>query len=256
MTESRENNQDRENHSENNQENRRDTMRSVVAKLLNLALHPNTPKGEKDAAMDRATQIMAKYNIAQHEAILKDGIDINDTMTEEVMDMFYSYQSQGWEAYLGQYIGKAFDVEIILKKARYSDESDKINFLGNSGDVGNTVYFFDYLQMLISGEARLLFKKISDRNDFGMGAGRKIGERLEELYLKVQAAMPSDCTALVIVKKGAVSTFVKNKYPNMGQTRGKSVRNWGAYDKGKDYGSRVSLGKGIAGNSPSKQIGG
>jgi len=251
MTEYTENNP--ENPSENTR--RRDTMRGIVAKLLNLAMHTGTPKHEADTAMVRATEIMAKYNIAHHEAILKDNKRIEDTMTEVLMDMFYSYKSQGWEAFLGKGIADAFDCEILIsQKANWSGENDKISFLGNDQDVANVAYFFDYLQMLVAGESRQRYIKIGDRNDFGMGASRRIGERLKVLYDKTAKAMPSNCTALIVVKKGAVSAFVKQKYPRTGTIYSKQVRNGDAYYSGKSYGNTVGLSKGVGGASPTPQI--
>ena len=47
---------------------RRDTMRRVVGKLLTLALHEKTPTHEAETAMQRATEIMTKYNISKYES--------------------------------------------------------------------------------------------------------------------------------------------------------------------------------------------
>jgi len=241
-----------ENQAENPSENRRQTMRSVVAKLLNLAMHEKTGKHEAETAMARATEIMAKYNIARHEAILKSNIRMEDTMTEENMEMFYAFRSQSWEAYLAKGIACSFDCDMILKRASRgfgNQENDMVCFLGNDDDVANCCYFFDYLQMLVGGESRKRYKKISDRNDFGTGASRRIGERLKELNRRQAEMLPTDCTALVLVKKGSVTEYVKKKHPRVGSVYGKRAQNGEVVAQGKAFGNTVGLSKGVG--SPS-----
>ena len=234
---------------------RRDPMRRVVGKLLALALHEKTPTHEAETAMQRATEIKAKYNISKYEAMLKSTTHMEDTMIEEQVEMYYSYRTQNWEAQLGKVIGDAFDCRtILLRKKLHSGNNDCLTFLGNDSDIANVMYFFDYLQMLIAGEARQQFDLVSDRNSFALGAAERIGERLEDLYKRIEKIMPSDCTALVVIKKDAVSTFVKEKYPYL-KSSGKcrAIRNHNAYRKGQKYGNSVSLSKGIGGE-PRQQL--
>ncbi len=251
--------------SENSSENRRDTMRSVLGKLLNLAMHEGTPEHEAAAAMSRATEIMVKYNIVQSEAIRSENVRIEDTMIEAEESTFYKFRSQSWEATLGNGIAKAFDCQIMLRKASdWGGENDKIVFVGNNRDIADVLFFFGYLRMMVGGEARKRYKKIGDRQDFAAGASTRIGDRqdfaagastrigdrLGELY-KLQAKMlPGDTMALVIVKKGAVSTYIKKKYPKMGTFSAKSVRNGGAYSSGGSYGNTVGLSKGHSAPAP------
>lgn len=68
------------------------------------------------------------------------------------------------------------------------------------------------------------------------------------MYKHKEAGMDKNCTALVVVKKGAVTEKVKELYPNLRKSSvGQSSTNWRAFDSGKKDGEKINLNRPVEG---------
>jgi hypothetical protein len=82
-------------------------------------------------------------------------------------------------------------------------------------------------------------------------------ERLLELYRRVQEIIPSDCRALVLVKKQEVDEFKAKEFPRL-QKGSKITMNGSraAFEAGKEAGKKVNLSRPIGNDGQARtQIG-
>lgn len=236
-------------------EQRKQEMIRRIMKLLELGnAEKNSNEHEREAAMNKAAQLMAEEAISYGD-LRSEKPDKNSFIRFDVDGSTVAKQT--WESYLAGGISSSFDCQIVNTYARQSDNHWIIAFMGDKGDVEIAVFFFKSLRRTITQMAKLNANG-NGRNNYCLGMVMTISERLEALYKKREAFIPSDCTALIVVKKDAIKEFVKDQFPHL--VSGRRARLTGdiaSYHKGVRDGHKVNLNRPIEGsNSRSAQIGG
>ncbi len=234
---------------------RKQEIISRIMKLLELGnAEKNSNEFEREAAMDKAAKLMAEEAISYED--LRAGKPKNNSFVRFDVDGS-TVAKQNWESALAAGISRSFDCQVVNTWARESDNHWVIAFLGDKGDVEISVFFFKSLRRTITMMAKLNADG-RGRANYCFGMVLTISERLEALYKKRGEFIPSDCTALIVVKKDAVTEFVHQQFPRL--VSGKRIRLGGdiaAYHKGVKDGHKVNLNRPIeGGGSRTAQIGG
>lgn len=227
-------------------------IKDKIRKLIALASSP--VEAEAKLAMEKAGELMAKYELSIAEVRESEGHDIKD-MVEDVFVNGVGDRRRNWEAMLGHAISQAFDAEIILSSGGQID-SWGVHFIGHKSDVELVVFFHKHLRRHVWGMARMNYKTKHDRESYCFGAVETLRKRLNDMYKRKQEVMDESCTALVVVKKGAVSEKVKELYPNLRKSSiGQRSTNWRAFDSGKKDGEKINLNRPVGGSEQTAQIG-
>ena len=215
-----------------------------IMKLMELGnAENNSNPHEREAAMNKAAQMMADYSI--------DFADLRSEKPKE--DVFVTIEVDGsadtkvdYESRLAFCIAHAFDCEMINTHRKGPWQ---IVFLGTKTDLEISVFFFKHLRRTISAMARLKFPKDfkHSRKNYCFGLVITVGERLQDLYKRREAFIPTDCRALVVVKKEGLKTFFDNAFPD--RTKGRRVQfsgNYQAFHDGKSDGKNINLSRPIS----------
>jgi len=219
-------------------------MIQKITKLLNLSDEgKNENPHEREVAKRMAAKLMAEHAISFFEIEANgNGQEKKPALTEEqVGSLTQKYRK--WEGLLGLYIAQTWDSEIVLTKK--FDGNTIINFLGHKSDIEMVKYFFLYLRRTVGVKERLY--KGRSKNDYTFGMVNVLGQRLKELYKVRQEVTPSECRDLIVVKKDAVSAFVKQKYPRLKHTKYKHNYSQSLRDGMRD-GHEIDLSRPCASN--------
>jgi len=180
-----------------------------VQKLMTKAMHPNTPKHEVEACELKAAQFMAKYKISMTQATqTQESSDPLKGLEREDTEFIETGRSD-WGYFLAFGIARAFDCKCVSMKW-----ANRVSFMGYADDIDTCKWFFDYLQIEIYLWAEKYNKRKKERNSYAHGMVTTIVDRLKSLYNKVEEIIPSDCRALIVVKKEKVKQFAKIQFPN------------------------------------------
>lgn len=227
-----------------------ESIKATIAKLITLANDSGAHAGEAETAMERATSLMKKYNLDQAQVMMqkvKEGDSLS--AVEEKATCYYNERSYDWEHVLAWGMSPIFDCKSIrLNTPRIIDgklnQFYSMSFIGMPDDIALCLYFYDYCQNEVGLAMEKFTSKIREGNDFALGMVHRIIERLNEMYKKVkeQTSTDENCTALIVVKKDAITDFVKDKYPTL-TTRNQSTRrvDANAYAQGRAAGERIIL---------------
>jgi hypothetical protein len=259
-------------------------MLDIVDKVMKLMELGNSDKNgnphERESANKKAAELMAKWGIDYVD--LKNNKPKDDTFITLDVDGS-SEQKVDYEAALAYAIAKAFDCKIVNTfKWGSGDQAFtriwRLCFLGSKHDVEIVVYFFKFLRrtlgtMAIKSVTKESIKEANPylgrkvtaayveqaRRNYCFGMVNTIDERLQELYMKREEFIPSDCKAVMVVKKDAVEQFMRDKFPNLRYGRAVSLKgDMASFHKGKADGQRVNLSRPIDNNhgTPATQLGG
>jgi len=232
-----------------------DKIIDKIQKLIALSASP--VEAEAKLAMDKAGELMAKYEISIAEIREASGKSINSEIESITIDGIGETR-RTWEDLLGLAISNAFDSQIIMT-SRYEGYTKQwqICFIGHKNDVELCVYFHKFLRRHTWGMARTTFSKKKDQDSYCYGIVDTLKERLEEMYKKKQQMMDSTCTALVVTKKGAVDLKMNQMFPNLRlKNLNAHAKNWNAYQKGTKDGHDINISRPISNNNrQSAQLG-
>jgi len=243
-----------------------ETKEKIVARIMKMMElgreDKNSNPNERENALRMAAKLMADYSI-----------DIIDLRNGKPADSaFVTFTVEGsvdekvdYEAMLAGSIAEAFDAKVIN-----SWGSNGINwvlkFCGTKHDLEIVVYFFKYLRRTMYAMAsknvtlenvRIPYgrKRVTDKDvreaqrNYCYGMVQTIGERLTELYKKREEFIPSDCRALVVVKKEGVEKYYRDQFPNSLTSRVRRLSgDLSAFDRGGRDGRNVNLSRPIASN--------
>ena len=216
----------------------KEKVMSWVQKLLNTAMHPNTPRHEVIAAEQKAAELMAKYKISMTQATQsKESSDPLDGIEREDID-FIVEENTDWGYFLAFRIAEAFDCKSLSMRL-----DQKVCFLGYTDDVDTCKWFFNYLQIEIYLWAEKHSTLVKERNSYAHGMVMIVGERLRSLYKKVEEIIPSDCRALIVVKKEKVNQFKKQQFPHTARVL-PNLTTRSSFDQGLKDGKNLDLANG------------
>lgn len=258
-------------------EERKEAIIEKIMKLMELGNEEkNTNPHEREAAMKKAAKMMAEYSI-----------NFADLKASKKEDTFITFDVEGsseqkidYEARLANAIANAFDCKLVnkqeLNKETYTFQW-YLCFLGSKHDIDIVVYFFKFLRRTlgtmsiknvtkesIKENSQMAPRRITEayirqaRNNYCFGMVLTIKDRLDELYLKREEFIPSDCKDLVLVKKNDLNKFMHETFPNLQYSRSTSLKgDMAAYQQGKSDGHKVNLSRPIDSNhsTPSSQLG-
>lgn len=223
---------------------RKEEIISKIMKLMELGNEENnTNPHEREAASRMAAKMMAEYAI--------DFADLRSEKPKE--DVFITIEVDGsadqkidYESRLAWHIARAFDCEMINT---YRKGPWQIIFLGTKNDLEISVFFFKHLRRTISAMARLKYPtdRHHSRQNYANGLVVTVGGRLQDLYKRRAEFIPSDCTALVVVKKEGLTKFFNQTFPDRTFGRKTSLSgNLDAFHNGKVDGSKINLNRPIS----------
>jgi len=230
-----------------------------IMKLMELGREDkNSNPHERESATRMAARLMAEYSI--------DFVDLRNGKPSE--SVFVTFKIDGsadekvdFEAALANSIAKAFDCKVIN-----SDRSGhwQLHFCGTKHDLEIVVYFYKYLRRTLYAMAELnvTAENVRGRKDratpaevrqaqrnYCYGLVTTISVRLEELYVKREEFIPSDCRELVVVKKQGLEDYYQNQYPNARNARRRMLTgDMRAYDRGVVDGRSIQLNRAVSGN--------
>jgi hypothetical protein len=246
------------------------TKEEIISKIMKLMELGNSEKNdnpaEREAASRKAAQMMADYCI--NFAELRNSKPKEDTFATYDVDGSEVYKVD-YESHLAGCIARSFDCKII--NSRLSG-TWKIIFVGSKHDLEISVYFFKHIRRtmyamatknvtqenILPSESSMRIRLKEARRNYCFGLVVTIGERLEDLYKRREEFIPSDCKALVVVKKDGLEKFFHKQFPNMIKGRRIELRgDMESFHKGKEDGKRVNLSRPITNNNAgtSAQIG-
>jgi len=257
----------------------RNNIISKIMKLLELGnAEKNSDVHEQQAAANMAAKLMSDYAI--DFAHLRDVNKDTDSFVQMTVDGSDTNKVD-FEATLAYMIAKAFDCKVINTYCKIFDGplpygSWQMCFVGTKNDLEIAVFFFKYLRRTVyslaqknvtadnvrptytsSGKRKVDLKNA--KRNYCYGLVTTIGERLVDLYQRREQFIPSDCKALMVVKKDGVDKAFKEMFPNAVTRRTSSLKgDVGAYHSGKADGQRVNLSRPISNNgaAAAAQIGG
>lgn len=224
-----------------------DKIIGKIQKLMALGLgDPDSP--ESKSAMIKVALLMEQHGVASADLDEDGHIDVNKLM--EIFVSVYSKTTDAWERILGTKCALVFDCKMItITMGRGS--LPRRTFLGAESDVKLATYFYKYIRMQIMRRAEKTYKLIRDQKTYGYGCTVKVIERLEEMYAKRQEVMTSDSRALMVVKSGDVTKFANERYPSSRTQKPKACAgSYGAYQKGQNDGSKISINQQVGDTSP------
>lgn len=234
-----------------------ESVKATIAKLITLANNEGATENEARVAMERATRLMAKHNLNQAEVMMQK-VSAGEKLSavNESADCYYHEASYNWEYKLGWGLAPIFEckgvrsadhdwTEVINGNKKRPTKTYSMAFIGLPEDVALVLYFFDYCQDEVGNQMELTKFGKRQQNDFALGMVYRILERLEEMYAKVAEEIEGSttCTALIVVKKDAVSERVEQDFPKLKNAPpSKRDIDYGAFMQGRAAGDRVHLG--------------
>ena len=231
----------------NKPENMDDILRRI-AKLLAIAEDDRANPNEAAAAAGMAERIMRKFQLEHSDIITKSLKNGDDLSTEDVVA---SAKTNGtrvkivppWAVYLATRLARLTETEVRTCNVANGDKG--IRFFGYSADVKIAAWMFQYL---VATSLRLCneFKKTPEYeiygrkavNSYRLGVTAGINKNISDLIAAKQAEAASTCTALIVVKKQAIT----QKYGNFGYTNKVSkTANSDAYSRGVSDGKKIDV---------------
>lgn len=261
------------------EQNRKLEIIDKIMKLMELGnAEKNSNVNEVEAAKKMVAKLMADYSI--------DFIDLKTHKPKG--DAFVTITVEGsedqkvdYEASLAHVIAKAFDCRIInIHENKLNDGSTiydgiwRLCFLGSKHDLEIVIYFFKFLRRTmgtmsnrnvtketIKADNPMLGRRITEayinqaRYNYCYGMVNTLDDRLMDLYAKREEFIPSDCRAMVLVKKDDLEKFVHEKFPRLTHSRSRRIQgDIGAYQKGMADGKKVNLTRPIDSNQVHQQL--
>ena len=189
-----------------------------IAKCLTLAKdQAGLPEGE--AAAKRASEMMAKYRIAESE------IDLSSKSSSDICE-----DKEGWEGLcdkggkrqwicmLAGSLANTFDCQYWI-----SPSNNTLHFIGTTGDIETCLYFMDVVYGHIERESRKLLPRLDQwrkRNVFGQAAEFEVSIRLrkmkEDMDKEIKKPEYSGGYDLIIVKNDLVKQAAKDIFEERG----------------------------------------
>ncbi len=212
-----------------------------VMKLLALGdADKNNNPHERETAQRMAAKLMAEFSI--------DFVDLkaNAKKDENVFARFDVEGAEGikvnWEFSLAGAVAKVFDSKVIGSH----QQSWQLCFMGTKSDLEISIFFFKYLRRTVGVMSERRYPHIQERNNYAFGMVITLQERLEELFAKREEFIPSDCKALMVIKKDDLQKYVKEQFPNIRHSSFSFGANSDSYRNGRTDGKKINLSRPIS----------
>ena len=221
-------------------DNEKQLIMDKIKKLLRLG--ESTNENEASLAMEKAGELMEKYNITHgHLKAKLDLSNIEELSIKAGIDMCRGNTT--WEWTLAGSVAKVFDGQVIG-----SSDKNLLNFIAEKEDMELIMYFFQYIRHFLYFRAKLNFKKEADRKTYGLSAVTTVTQRLAQFRKgreKIQVETGTE--GLVLVKKDLVSQLAKQNHPFLRNVNTHYPKSFSheAYNRGVNDGNSIQLNRPI-----------
>ena len=211
-----------------------------IKKLLRLGESSN--ENEASLAMEKAGELMEKYNITHSHLKAKINLsNIEELSIKAGVNM--SFGSTTWEWVLAGSVAQVFDGKVIG-----SSNKNLLNFIAEKEDMELIMYFFQYIRHFLYWRAKINFKKEADKKTYGISAVTTVSKRLEQFRKgreKIQVETGTE--GLVLVKKDLVSQLARQNHPLLRNVPSSYPKNFStqAYNRGVNDGNSIKLNRPI-----------
>ncbi len=221
-----------------------------IMKLLSLGdENRNDNPHERENAQRLAAKLMSEYSL--------DFIDLKTNAKRE--DVFARFDIDGaegikvnWEFSLAGQVAKVLDCKVIGSQL----ESWKLCFMGTKTDLEVSIFFFKYLRRTVGVMSERRYSKIQERNNYAFGMVMTLKDRLEELFVKREEFIPSNCKDLMVIKNDDLQKYVKDQFPRIKRSSFNIGKDAHSYNRGREDGKKVNLSRPISnGSVKTQQIG-
>lgn len=225
-----------------------------IRKLFSLSKSPN--ENEAALALEKARQLMVKYNIDQTDLASKDISDIIEIDFELAKDNKPAESLSYW-------IGQAFSIRPILIMRR--DKSSKMRFIGSKTDVAVGTYIFSYMLDLIEVKSKEYIALLKAKNpnmdwrgrvltikkDYSQGFVKAVSAKLKQLkedHEKANKYETEVTNALLVVKNSLINSYVNKTIGKVNpgktfQVKYDRLHYSAGFDEGQKHGLHRGLNK-------------
>lgn len=269
---------------------------NAIKNLLNRTVEQGATPEEAAAASEKIRELLLKYNLSLADVPTNDietshVVDIKFKVGQrwqkaligvlarhnlcEIVSLVVPQNPWRWNKKKNQYV-KREPKEVDGKKIFKARDADHVILVGLPANIEIVTYLYKavagQLQHRADHDFRELYKPetyinrsgkevkhFEKRYDFNIafftGAIREINRRLD----KAQASDDKESRALVVTSKTLIDKKIADMFPpsdEQFQTTDQSVRDWNAYERGRQAGREAQMNPGLNSSKAPKQIGG
>jgi hypothetical protein len=237
-----------------------DKIINRIQKMLALANDLAATEGERDNALRMAYNLMAKHNLdlARVEAFGK-----------KVEEARIRFQNTGW-SWMWAKQTRMIVADLFFCKYYYGGSINgtqcRHNYVGRESNAMTAAVMADFVVDSILKEGRKIYKQNTapGTRAFAIGAMHRLSERVEAIKAAQSASMEQESsgTALVLAshfesEKAANELFISEEMGiSLEVKRGgnRTIKDAGAYYKGREYGDKINLSEQLSEKKGSKQL--
>jgi len=220
----------------------KETIVKRLRKLLALSASPN--EAEAELALNKAQELMDKYNIRT--------IDVDEETNSIAIKTSYVYgysrKRSAWETKLASAIAECLDGEVVVE---YIDNKWRVVFIASKTDIEIMTDLFIRLRRIISKMGSQYANTVDThkgqaKRAYCMGAIETIYKRLYRMY------NTQEVNALVVVKKDALQKEMEDMFGKLKKINDKPPVDIWSYLRGVEDAENIALHKTVQ-NSKSSQ---
>lgn len=203
--------------------------KAIIEKIAKILIQARDQEGtpEGDTFKRHAGILMAKYRIQETEVDLE--------TSSFILDKF-KFLNDGPDIpqWVGQIVGifcNTFDCKAVRRNTHKGFEitGKEYDIIGTFSDVETSMYFIEVVCHHIEKECWVTWPKSRNhgkREELGNTAMLVIQERAKELKTQMDQTIHESegCSALVVQKGKEISEAMKELFPNLSYSRGKSLK--------------------------------
>ncbi len=195
----------------------RDTLLRRAAKLAGI-----NPKNATDAEAMLAGELLAQLLRENNLSMVDVSAATMQGSIREEQVQFDKSRLQTWELDLAGTIAHACDCRLLKRGGFFV----RIAFIGTEGDAALGAWFFRYLCERIPGMANRYVSTLppssshrADKAGYIYGFTARIGKRLRDLLKPAPGEQVTSNTALTVIKKTAIDSWLKAQHPDLKKGR-------------------------------------
>lgn len=218
-----------------------------VRALSDIASRESTPEGEREAAMQKAMELMALYGITQAHLVSEGKATDEIGRTDIAITDPYSYP----KVLLVHNLAEALRCKAIITK-QSGKRYQRVAVIGAESDRERVEFLYtSLLVQALRGLARVNGYSAADtkvrRSNYLRGFGFRAGERLKEIEratIQEDAATSGTGAELVLLDRSTlVERAYRDMFPDAHKTKSSYRRNNAAWSQGTNDANRADLGQ-------------
>lgn len=221
---------------------------NIIQKIKKLfALAKSTNENEAAAALKKAQELMAEYNITEHEIRLSDIKEIKKRMVTQ------SARPPLWSAYLMALIKDRFGLDLIIGG---TETQVQVLFVGHHTRVEVGSYCYEILSKQLSAARKQYLTKLPKK--IKRSTQIKRADLFCEGWINCVAGKVSKL-AIPFQEKELITQFIAVNHKELVNSKVREVKNVSKYDRDSKFdgyvsGLGVNLNAGIKNNTPVNQL--